>query len=151
MNDRVQITRLHELPPGIERLRADAARQGFRFIERLVSEWTSGTNAFGQPGERMLGAFADGMLVGVGGLNRDPYVNDPATGRMRHLYVHSDYRGQGIGRAIVDHLLKDARPTFSQVRLRTDTEEAAKFYLRCGFSPRSEPDASHGLHFGPRK
>ncbi|WP_426530390.1 GNAT family N-acetyltransferase [Bradyrhizobium sp. McL0615] len=149
--NRIEITRLHELPSVIEPLRTDAARQGFRFVERLVSDWTSGANTFGQPGERILGAFTDAMLVGVGGLNRDPYAADPAVGRIRHLYVRSDHRRSGIGRAMVDHLLNEARLTFSQVRLRTDTEEAARFYLRCGFSPRNEPTASHGLDFGTGK
>ena len=139
---------MHALPSGIEPLAADAARQGFHFVERLVSDWTRGANTFSQPGERIVGAFAEDALVGVGGLNRDPYAADPVVGRIRHLYIRSDCRGCGIGRAIVDYLLKAARLTFRQVRLRTDTEAAAKFYLRCGFSARAEPDVSHGLDLG---
>ena len=146
MIDRIQIARLHELPRAIEPLREDAARQGFSFVERLVSDWSRGINAFDRPGECLFGALLDGRdLIGVGGLNRDPYAADPAVGRIRHLYIHADFRRHGIGRAIVERLLDEARRTFSQIRLRTDSEEAARFYLRCGFLPLNEPTASHGL------
>jgi GNAT superfamily N-acetyltransferase len=151
MIDRIEITRLSALPSGIEALRTNAARQGFRFVERLVSAWTSGANTFSQPGERFLGAFSEDRLVGLGGLNRDPYAADPAVGRIRHLYVNQDCRRRGIGRAIVDRLLGEAIQTFRAVRLRTDSEAAAAFYLRCGFSPSDDPAASHGLKFEPRK
>ena len=58
-------------------------------MNRLFFEWTTGLNAFGQPGERFLGVFAGNRLIGVGGLNRDPYVAAPNIGRLRHMYVQN--------------------------------------------------------------
>ena len=65
----------------------------------------------------------------------------------RHLppggYVGKRERQQGVGAALVRHLLAKARGTFRIVRLRTDSPQAARFYERLGFSPSQEPDASH--------
>jgi GNAT superfamily N-acetyltransferase len=149
MIDRPEITRLYSLPAGLETLRTDAAREGFAFIERLVAEWTSGTNTFDRPGECLLGAFADGRLVGIGGLNADPYLPGTNTARVRHVYVLEGWRRKGIGRALVDRLVREARGSFGEVRLRT-AHGAAEFYIRCGFSPLDHASASHSLKFtGP--
>ena len=40
--------------------------------------------------QRRIGAamvLSEGRLVGVCGLNVDPYLDDPSVGRVRHLYV----------------------------------------------------------------
>jgi GNAT superfamily N-acetyltransferase len=50
------------------------------------------------------GAFLDGMLAGVGGLER---VQDVAL--LRHGYVLPDYQRTGIGARLVEHLEKEAR------------------------------------------
>lgn len=143
MTNSVRISPLATLGSAIEPLRAEAARQGFRFVERLVAEWESGANRFDRPGEGFFGAFSGKRLVGVGGLNHDPYANADAIGRVRHVYVLASDRRLGIGTALVDHILAKARSNFSVVRLRTDTPEAALFYLRLGFTPIKDEAASH--------
>ena len=94
-----EIMRLEELPLGIEALRAEAARDGFRFIEKLMNEWQSGANRFDAPGEVLIGAFQNESLVAVCGLNIDPYAGDSAVGRLRHLYVLKSARRQRLGSA----------------------------------------------------
>lgn len=139
----LQIAPLKTLPPQISELRDEAANEGFRFIEKLIAEWESGTNRFDQPGECFLGAFTGADLISVGGLNRDPYVGVGTTGRIRHLYVRRLARGQGVGSALLRRLLDQANVAFDRVRLRTDTREAAAFYLSHGFLSVADETASH--------
>ena len=145
MIDPVEIVPVRSLPSGLETLRLEAAPQGFGFLDRLVSDWTSGANTFGRPGEALLGAFSDTRLVGIGGLNADPYSSRTGLGRVRHVYVLGAWRHKGVGRALIDCLVRKARESFTEVRLRTATEAAAAFYVRCGFSPIDDPTASHSL------
>jgi GNAT superfamily N-acetyltransferase len=114
-------------------------------MDRLVSDWTNGTNTFNRPGECLLGAFADRRLVGIGGLNQDPYSARADVGRVRHLYVLDSFRQKGIGGALVNRLVRAARGVFGELRLRTDTEGAAAFYVRCGFCAANDATASHTL------
>jgi GNAT superfamily N-acetyltransferase len=145
MPDQIRIDYLRSLPPGLETLRSEAIRQGFGFKDRLAADWASGANTFSRPGECFLGVFADGRLIAVGGLNVDPYGRRAGIGRLRHLYVCSDWRRKGLGRMLVDRLLDEAREAFDEVRLRTTTDRAASFYVRCGFSPVKDATASHAV------
>ena len=119
-------------------------------MERLVSDWANDLNTFSQPGERFCGAFENNCLIGVGGLNRDPYLEINSVGRLRHVYVLSAWRRQGIGRSLVGHLLMEAQGIFGEVRLRTDTEEASAFYVSCGFRQIKDATASHALKVGAK-
>jgi GNAT superfamily N-acetyltransferase len=139
----LHIVPLTALRPDVNGLRAEALGDSFQFIEKLITDWESGFNKFDQPGECLLGAFSGADLVGVGGLNRDPYVRGGTTGRIRHLYVRRSIRGQGVGSALLRRLLDEANATFDLVRLRTDRREAAAFYLGHGFFPVTDAYASH--------
>jgi len=130
---------------GFQALAAEAASESYAFLERMQSEWDTGTNRFATPGEYVVGVSLDDRLVAIGGLNKDPYAIEATTGRLRHLYVSSPYRRSGIGRALVDTLLSQAGSYFHRVRLRTDSAEAAAFYEAYGFQPTREPDATHSL------
>jgi|SRR5690349_13954177 GNAT superfamily N-acetyltransferase len=145
MDDQIQISRLSVLPADLETLRREAGAQGFGFVDRLCADWASGANAFNRAGECLLGASADGALIGVGGLNVDPYLHRADVGRIRHVYVLGDWRRRGIGRTLVSRLVDEARASFREVRLRTDTDEAASFYVQCGFRPADDATASHVL------
>jgi GNAT superfamily N-acetyltransferase len=139
----VQVQRISLPLPGLEALRAEAADQHFRFVDRLISDWDAGLNTFSDNGEILLGAFNGAQLIALGGLNKDPYVMDAATGRIRHLFVLAGWRRGGVGRSLVNNLLKVAEVTFSEVRLRTDTVDAAVFYESCGFARVEDETASH--------
>lgn len=121
----------------------EASREGFRFVQRLIDDWRSGENRFDQPGEQLLGAFSGHELVAVCGLNRDPYVDGGGVARLRHLYVVRSMRRRGIASALLKRLLGDAKGVFEVVRLRTDNDAAAAFYMRHGFDAVAFEDASH--------
>lgn len=129
--------------PGVAALAREASSDGFLFLVRLIAEWESGTNRFDRPGERLLGAFAGGQLIGIRGLNRDPYLEEEAVGRLRHLYVSKAARSGGAGSALVKRLVEEADPVFRLVRLRTDTLQAASFYAKRGFVAVQDCNASH--------
>lgn len=131
-------------PDGISTLLEVSLAEGHNLVERLVDDWEDGSNRFDQPGEVALGAWVGSKLVAVGGLNRDPYIEDADVGRIRHLYVSPQARGRGVGRVLVLALLEEARKTFRRVRLRTSQHGASELYLSLGFERiGDEPDATH--------
>ena len=142
-NNAIELRPLLALDPAVELLALEAEQQGFGFMRRLAAEWQSGDNRFDRPGECLLAAHYDSRLIGVGGLNRDPYVQGDGIGRLRHLYVHASARWLGVGSQLVAPILKQARGSFRVVRLRATTAEAAAFYGRLGFVSTSEEAASH--------
>ena len=97
----VDIVRLEELPIGdLVPLLEESREQGFEGLERLVAEYAAGTNRFDRPGEALFGVYdQDRHLIAIGGLTRDPYALRDGVGRVRHVYVLSRWRGQGIGKA----------------------------------------------------
>lgn len=136
------IRKLEELPLQLRALETQAVAEGFRFMTRLISEWENRTNRFDQPGECLLGVFAQGRLIGIGGVSHDPYAG-PGAGRLRRVYIAPATRGQRIGKALVEQLLKHAAVHFQEARLSTDTPYAAQFYLRCGFQLIDDDHATH--------
>lgn len=151
MTTSVTIAPLAALAPDASApLLAASRAEGLRLVERLVGEYGSGANRFDQPGEVLLGAFADGQLVGVGGVNRDPYAHDERTGRLRHLYVLPPWRRRSVGRQLVAALRAQAPPHFALLRLRTTNPVAARFYRGLGFvSVAGDEFATHALDLQP--
>jgi GNAT superfamily N-acetyltransferase len=141
----IKITRITKLEvDALRGLREESSREGFRFIERLCEDWTSGANRFDAPGEALFLAVADGQVVGVCGLNRDPYARDPRTGRVRRLYVLPAHRGSGAGRALLEAVIAHARDHFDLLRVRT--EAAGDFFTAHGFRrDASGTEATHVL------
>lgn len=125
-------------------LLAASQEEGFRFLPRLVDGYRSGENRFEAEGEVLLGCCRGAEILGLGGLNRDPYGGDPRTGRIRHLYVLPSERRRGIGRLLVQRLVARARGHFDALVLRTDTRAAAAFYEALGFAP--DPHTTHATH-----
>ncbi len=74
-------------------------------------------------------------IIGICGLNIDPYANSQSIGRVRHLYVMVEYRRRGIGRALVERVIDEARLNFNRLHLRTHSDVADKFYRAIGFTP----------------
>ncbi|MEQ1542822.1 MAG: GNAT family N-acetyltransferase [Novosphingobium sp.] len=133
------------LGPEIEPLVREASKAGFPFMETLRREWDDGSNRFDQPGEAYFGAWKSGQLVAAGGLNRDPYAQDAAIGRVRHVYVLNTYRRTGVGRLLLQSISDLARQHFTLLRLRTRTEAGAAFYESIGFVRSDEAAATHVL------
>ncbi len=129
--------------PGLQPLLADSLADTQSMVRRLWKEWKNGGNRFALPGEALFGAFAGEALVGVCGLNRDPYGGRPDTGRLRHLYVHREHRRGGVGRVLVRAIFEAAQPHFALLELRTISPEAAAFYRHLGFAEVNRTFATH--------
>jgi GNAT superfamily N-acetyltransferase len=143
MLPRVDVQQIAPDAIGLPALREEAALDGFRFLERLVNDWAGRINRFEAPGEKLIGAFVAEKLVGVAGLSREPFEPAPGRARLRHLYVLQAFRRMGVGGTLVRHLLEEASEVFDEMRLRTDTAEAAAFYERLGFNPVLLDTATH--------
>jgi GNAT superfamily N-acetyltransferase len=135
MPEELAISKLQDLPLDLDQLVQASLAEGFGFLERLRQEWTSGDNCFARPGEVLFEARRQGRLMGVCGLNRDPYLGQASAGRVSRLYVAPDARRLGIARRLVREVLRGARGHFTLLRLRTDTREGALFYQALGFHP----------------
>jgi GNAT superfamily N-acetyltransferase len=123
---------IEELPTGFDALRAEARAEGYRFLERLATDWMSGTARFDRKGEALLCARVNGVLAGIGGLTIEPVVPDAL--RMRRFYVRLAYRRCGIGRRLATSLLERA---WSASRLVTvnAAPASAVFWESLGFAP----------------
>jgi ribosomal protein S18 acetylase RimI-like enzyme len=139
------IDRLTDLSSGdVAELLSDSERLESRIVRRLAEEWGNGANRFDRPGEALFGARGAGRLLGVCGLNVDPYAGDDRIGRVRHLYVLSESRRQGVGQRLVQRVIQAARGRFDDLRLHTSNPEAARLYEALGFRPCGErPDYTH--------
>lgn len=143
----VRIVRLFDLPlADIQPLLLESRTQNYRFVDRLVDEYVDGSNRFGLLGEALYAAYVDNRMVGIGGLNRDPYVGeaedgDMGVGRVRHLYVLSDWRGRGVGGSLMEQITDEARQQFAVLTLRTFSPDAANFYVAIGFEATADVES----------
>jgi GNAT superfamily N-acetyltransferase len=119
--------------------------EGYAFVQQLVDEYQSGTNRFDGQGGVLLGGYVEHELIAVGGVQRDPYLNDPAVGRVRHVYVQPTYRRLGVGRLLMGALIEHARNHFEILTLRTPTTHGDAFYTTLGFS--REPRFAEATHW----
>jgi putative acetyltransferase len=80
----------------------------------------------------------NGSIIGACGL----YRIDERTCELRKMYLHRDYRGQGLGKRLLeDALIQARRRGFTRVVLETASvlKEAIALYQTYGFTPH-EPD-----------
>ena len=105
--------------PGYIALKAESIALNFNMLRRLEESWQRGENRFNAPGEKLLGAFLNGKLVGVCGL--------------------------GIGKQLLTVVMADASIWFDF--LNTHAPDAAYgFYRQAGFTLVSdEPRVTHRL------
>jgi ribosomal protein S18 acetylase RimI-like enzyme len=135
-------------PPGegLGALIVESEATGLRFVQRLATEWNSGANRFDRPGEALLVARLADQIIGVCGLNVDPYATAPTIGRVRHLYVLRGHRRLGVGGRLVAEIIAAARGHFEVLHLRTTNPAAAALYERLGFQRRDDiADSTHLL------
>lgn len=131
-------------------LAGEARGEGFTHIDRLAANWRNGSNRFDRQGEILLAAWSGAAVVAVGGLNIDPYVSNSRVGRVRHLFVISEQRRNGVGRSLVAELLLRAHGCFDAIRVRAARGDAPYFYDALGFERIDEPNASHILRIKAR-
>jgi len=112
----------------------DSIAHGFNMLLRLVSEYRSETNRFDQAGEALFGILSrENKLLAVGGLNRNPYTDEPSTGRVRRVYVHSAFRRLGLGAAITNAVMVEAKALGYPALVLRAPESAFEFYESQGF------------------
>lgn len=143
---RVRVFNVNEVYP----LVLESEKEGFRFVRRLYDDYVSGTNRFDGDREALFVARQLNQIVGICGLNQDPYSQFDNVGRVRRLYVHPDFRKHGVGRRLVSNVILEARRFYATLILRTDNPAADQFYRAIGFSTDHVPDnATHWLSLNP--
>ena len=103
-------------------------------LRRLAENWQSGKNRFSAPGEKLLGAFVAGQLVGVCGLNIDPFSPQLRAGRIRHLYISDAFRRQNIGQQLLVAVITHSGTWFDFLNTHAPST-AWSFYENLGFRP----------------
>jgi GNAT superfamily N-acetyltransferase len=135
------------LPPQAAPLLSEAVAGGFSWIARLEQAWRE--RPFLGTGEGLFLANEGSALLGIAAITRDPYLNNPAIGRLRFVYVREAARGRGLGDQLVEHCLALAAGNWQTLRLHTENETAARIYERRGFlRSTADPHATHLLSCG---
>jgi len=88
---------------------------------------------YAPPDGRLLLAEYEGQLAGCGALHK----LEPGICEMKRLYLRPQFRGQGRGRALAEHLIAEARQIgYRQMRLDTvepKMQDAVAMYRKLGF------------------
>ena len=82
---------------------------------------------------------ASGRLVGTTYLQRiakvpRPYPRPPAWGYVTNVYVVPELRNAGVGRRMLDAMIRETREEGMDTLLLWPSERAVPFYLRAGFA-----------------
>jgi predicted GNAT family N-acyltransferase len=78
----------------------------------------------------LIGAFEDDELIGCCILT----PRDNAVLQLRQMAVHSDYRGKGIGLAIIEFAEEVARENQFSVLMMHARDPVIDFYKKCGYT-----------------
>jgi putative acetyltransferase len=126
----------------------DAGRDDVRRLVQVHREWSLQQtppefsfsvepDAVAEAGITLFSARSpDGELLGIGGLKQ----LDPAHGEIKTMHTAAEARGAGVGRALLEALLREARRRgYARVSLETGTSEAfepaRRLYESAGFRP----------------
>jgi ribosomal protein S18 acetylase RimI-like enzyme len=102
-------------------------------FQNFDKELASLPGGYAPPEGRLLLADQDGQLAGCIALHK----LEPGVCEMKRLYLRPRFRGKGLGRALADHIIAEARQIGYQ-RMRLDTVEpvmkdAVAMYRKLGF------------------
>lgn len=103
----------------------------------------------GHPAERHYLVAVDEADQVLGGVGLAPLDWDPACAELQKLYVSGDARRAGLGRALVERDIEQARAMgYERMYLETHTNLAVaiELYRKCGFREIPRPEqVKHGL------
>ena len=103
-------------------------------LQVLVDQEMADLQKYASPRGRLLLAFMNQQLAGCGGLR----AIGSEIGEIKRMFVRPQYRGQGIGRALVTTLISEARQ-IGYTTLRLDSgpfmRDAHVLYRSIGFRP----------------
>jgi ribosomal protein S18 acetylase RimI-like enzyme len=107
---------------------------GFSLCFQSFDEELAGLpGEYAPPAGRLLLAEYEGKLAGCVAL----HALEPSICEMKRLYLRPQFRGKGLGRALADHILVEARHIgFERIRLDTVEpvmKDAVAMYRRLGF------------------
>ena len=99
--------------------------------------WISRVSESPDPAEIVFGAFADARLVGVAGLRFERRERTKHKATLFGMAVAPPFHGQGLGRTLVEAVLKSARSTpgmeVVQLTVSESNASARRLYTSCGF------------------
>ena len=104
--------------------------------------------------EKLWGAFAGGDMAGMVGLSCETRAKNRHKAALVGLYVADDFTGRGLGRALVQTVLREAAACGIELVILTVTDgnrAACRLYENAGFTAFGvEPDAIRvdGVSFG---
>jgi GNAT superfamily N-acetyltransferase len=87
-------------------------------------------------GHFLLGAFADGTLIGALGCDRDPRPKVRHLGQVVGMMVRPAWRSQGVGRALLQacmELAREAGIEMLTLSVTAGNRSAERLYLQAGF------------------
>jgi ribosomal protein S18 acetylase RimI-like enzyme len=116
--------------------------------QKWVVGWMAEFEKFRPPNGGLMVAAVDNEIVGVGCLG----ILGEEIGHIRHVYVQPQFRGRGLGRKIVENLIKQSKVMGHKI-IRLDTgwfmEAAQGLYHSVGFkiiSPYPGSEVPEELH-----
>ena len=117
----------------LDQLINSSSSEGHSFLKLMKAQYLSGDNRFEYEGEGVYAYIKNQQLIGICGLNKDPYLEDKNVGRIRHLYILPEFRKMGYGRQLIEHVVREAQSHYKLLTLRTFEYNASAFYKCLGF------------------
>ena len=105
-------------------------------FQHFEAELASLPGDYAPPAGQLMLAYVDDALAGCGGFRALPDADDPNACEMKRLYVRPAYRRFGLGRALAEALLDEARRAgYAAMFLDTldEMESARELYASLGF------------------
>jgi len=132
----LQIVRLSEaLPDDLPALQAEAAAEGYRFVDGILEEWNAGRYQAEDERNTLLAVYREGMLAAIGAVTPDPYDPAPDLLRIRHVYVRPADRREGVGRTLASALIQQGLALAPRLSLNAADAGASAFWEAMGFRP----------------
>jgi ribosomal protein S18 acetylase RimI-like enzyme len=95
------------------------------------------SHLIGDPPNVTWGGFVDGVMVGTAGLVVSPRLKQRHKGHVVGVYVAPPWRRTGLARALLDHLVADARKSgliLLTLSVTVGNTAARRLYLHAGFN-----------------